>query len=103
LIPEGRVVRRLGNPTVNQYLKVLKPIFGDQHPTMIRCSYNIWATRDNTPMMDDNASKNIMNPTSNYIVYPTWTVRKVEDQFVIDLERYCQGLVGSGLPIPQFI
>ena len=30
--PDGRVVKKPNNPVVNQFLKVLKPIVGDQRP-----------------------------------------------------------------------
>jgi hypothetical protein len=43
------------------------------------------------------------NPTSNYIVCPTWTVGKVHDWFFINLGRYFHALVGSGVFVPQFI
>ena len=101
--PEGRVVKKPNNPAVNQFLKVLKPVVWDQRPTMVGCPYDVRPTRDNTLMVDDSASKNILNPTSNFIVCPTWTVEKVRDRFLLDLLKYIQTLVGSGLPVPQFL
>ena len=70
---------------------------------MVNCPYDVRPTRDNTLMVDDNVSKNILNPTSNFIVCPTWTVGKVQDHFMLDLIKYLQTLVGSGLPVPLFV
>ena len=97
---DGRAVREPNNPAVNQYLKVLKPIVWDHLPTMVGCSYDVRPTCDNTLMVDDNASKNILNPTSNFIVCPTWMVGKVQDRFLLNLIKYLQTLVRSGLPMP---
>lgn len=72
-------------------------------PTMIGYPYNLWMTRDNTLLMDDNPSKKILKTTSNYIVCPTWTVGKVQDGFLMDLVKCFQALVGSGFPVPQYI
>ena len=103
ITPEGRVVKKPGNTHVNQYLKVLKPIFWDQRPSMVGCPYDLRPSRDNTLMVDDSPSKNILNPTSNFIVCPTWTVGKVQDRFLLDLIKYLQALVGSSLPVPNFV
>jgi hypothetical protein len=65
-----RVVKKKNNPVVNQFLND-NPILWDQRPTMIGYPYDFRPTRDNTLMVDDNPSKNILNPTSNYIVCPT--------------------------------
>jgi hypothetical protein len=70
---------------------------------MVGCPYNVHPTLNNTLMMDDNAFKNILNPTSNFIVCPTWTVGKVQDRLLLDLIEYLQALVGNGLPVPQFL
>lgn len=37
---------------------------------MIGCSYDLRFTRDNNLMVEDIPSKNILKPTSNYIVHP---------------------------------
>lgn len=58
----GRVVGKPGNSAVNQYLKVLKPIFQGQCPTMIGCPYDLRPTRDNTLTVDNSPSRNILNP-----------------------------------------
>ena len=70
---------------------------------MVGCPYDVRPTCDNTLMVDDNASKNILNPTSNFIVCPTWAVEKVRDRFLFDLIKYPQTLVGSGLLVPLFL
>ena len=101
--PDGKVVKKPNNPASPQYLKVLKPIFWDQRPSLIGVPYNIRPTRKNTFMMDDNTSKNILNPRANFIVCPTWTVEKVWDQFLLDLSKYLQTLWGNGLPINNFV
>ena len=67
---------------------------------MIGSPYDLRPICDNTLMVDDNLSMNILNPTSNYMVCPMWMV---DDQFLIDLVRYFQVLIGSGLPIPHFV
>ena len=54
-------------------------------------------------MVDDSASINILNPTFNFIVYPTWTVGQVQHRFLLDPTKYLQMLVRSGLPVPQFL
>ena len=103
LTPDGRVVKKPNNPIINQFLKVLKPIFWDQCPTMIGPPYDLRPIPYNTLVVDDNLSMNILNPTSNYMVCPMWMVEKIHDQFLIDLIRYFQVLIGSGLPIPHFV
>jgi hypothetical protein len=67
------------------------------------CPSDVRPTRDNTLMVDDIASKNILNPTSNFIVCPTWTVGKVQGRFLLDLITCLQTLVGNGLPVLQFL
>ena len=67
---------------------------------MVGYLYDVHPTCDNTLMVDDNASKNILNPTFNFIICPTWTVGKVQDRFLLDLIKYLQMLVGGGLPVP---
>ena len=101
--PEGKIVKKPNNSAVNQYLKVLKPIFWDQRPSMVGVPYNLRPTRENTFMVDDSPSKNILNPTSNFIVCPTWTIEKVQDRFLITLSRYLQTLAGSSHPVPIFV
>jgi len=101
--PEGTVVKKQGKPQVNQFLKVLKPILWDQRPAMIGCPYDLRPARANTLMVDDTPSKNILNPNSNYVVCPTWTVGKVHDRFLIDLGLYLEALVRSRLSVPEFI
>ena len=70
---------------------------------MVGCPYDVHPTGDNTLMVEDGASKNILNLTSNFIVCPTWTVGKVQDRFLLDLIKYLQTLVGSRLHVPQFL
>ena len=70
---------------------------------MVGYPYDIRRTYDNTLMVDDNAFKSILNLTSNFIVCPMWTVRKVQDRFLLNLIKYLQTLVGSGVPMPLFL
>lgn len=86
--PKGRIVKESNNQVVNQYLKVLKPIVWDSRPSMVGCPYNVRPTCDSTFMVDDIASKNILNLTSNFIVCLMWTFRKVQDHFLLDLLKY---------------
>ena len=90
------------NPAMSQYLKVLKPVVWNNHPSMVGCPYNVCPTRDNTLMVDNMASKQILKPTSNFIVCPTWTLGKVQDQFLLDF-KYLQTLMESKLPVPSFV
>jgi hypothetical protein len=101
--PKGKFVSRPNNPAVSQYLKVLKPIVWDQRPTMVGCPYDVRPTRANSFMVDDSASKNFLNPASNFIVCPTWTIEKVQDRFLLELNKYLQALTTSGLPVPKFV
>ena len=101
--PEDKVIKKPNNRAINQYLKVLKPIYWDQCPSFIGCPYDVRPTRENTFMVDNNASKNILNPTSNFIVCPTWTDEKVQDRILLDLTAYLQVLWSCGLPMNQFI
>ena len=101
--PDGKVVKKPNNPASPQYLKVLKPIFWDQRPSLIGVPYDVRPTRENTLMVDDSAAKNMLNPTANFIVCPTWTVEKVRDRFLLDLSKYLQALWGSGLPVNNFV
>jgi hypothetical protein len=103
ITPEGKVVKKPNNPVVNQYLKVLKPILWDQRPSMVGVPYDLRPTRENTFMVDDSKAKNVLNPTSNFIVCPTWTVGKVQDRFLLDLVKYLQALWGSGFTVPEFV
>jgi hypothetical protein len=103
ITPEGTVVKKPGNPAVNQYLKVLKPVIWDQRPSMVGVPYTVRPARENTLMVDDSASKNILNPTSNFIVCPSWTAGKIQDRFLLDLLKYLQTLWGSGLPVPDYV
>lgn len=61
---------------------------------MVSCPYELSPTYENTLMIDDNPSKNILNPTSNFLVCLTWTVGKV---------KYFQDLLVSGVPAPNFV
>jgi hypothetical protein len=101
--PQNQVVKKPNNPAVPQYLKVLRPIFWDQRPTLINVPYDIRPSRDNTLMVDDSAAKNILNPTTNFIVCPSWTIEKVQDRFLLDLLKYLQALWGSGLPVHDYV
>lgn len=103
MTPEGKVVKKPRNPTINQYLKVLEPVFGTNTPPLIDVPNNLRHACDNTLMVDNNTVKNISNPTSNYIVCPTWIFGTVQNRLLMDLHRYLQVLVGSGLPVPQFL
>ena len=68
---DGKVVRKLGTVAVNQYLKVLV-----ECPTMIGCPYDLRPSRANILLVDNNPSKNILNPTSNYILCPCGRSRR---------------------------
>lgn len=70
-----------------------KTIFWNQRCSMVGCSYDLKPTCENTLMVDDNASRNILNPTSNYIVCPTWMVKKIQNQLLLELNRYLQAFV----------
>ena len=50
--------------------------------------YDIRPTRKTTLMVDDGTAKNVLNPTANFIVCPTWTIEKVQDKFLLDLSKY---------------
>lgn len=99
-----KVVRKPTTLVINQYLKVLKPILGDQFPTMIGYPYDLRPTRANILLVDDNPSKNILNPTFNCIMCPMRMIGKVQEWILMDLVRYFQVIVGSRLQIiPQFV
>ena len=72
-----KVVKKTNNPASPQHRKVMKPILWDEGPSLINVPYDVRPTHENTLMVDDNASKIILNPTANFIVCPTWTVEKV--------------------------
>ena len=78
-----KLVKIFNDPALNQYLKVFKPIIWDRHPFMVGYPYDVHPIHDNTLMVDDSAFKNILNPTSNFIVCPTWMVKKVQDHFFV--------------------
>ena len=101
--PDSKVVKKPNNPASLQYLKVLKPIFWDQCPSLIGVPYDIHPTRENALMVEDNTSKNILNPTVNFKVCPTWTVEKVRDRFLLDLSTYMHALWNSRLPVNHFV
>ena len=98
--PDNKVVKKPNNPTLNQYLKVLKPIVLDWHPFMVGCPYDVRPTRDNTMIVDDNASKNVLNLTSIFTICFTSVVGKVQDRFCLNLVKYLQMLMGSRLLMP---
>ena len=79
--PDNKVVKMPNKLSVNQYLKVSKQIIWDRRPFMTGYPYDVCPTCDNTLMVDDIASKKILNPPSNFIVCPTWMVGKVQDRF----------------------
>ena len=70
---------------------------------MIGCPHNLRPTRDNTLGVDDNPSKEILSPTSYYIVCPTRTLGKLQDQFLFNLGRYFHALVGNMLIVPRSV
>jgi hypothetical protein len=74
-----KVMKKPNNPASPQYLKVLRLVLWDHRPSLIGVPYDVCPTRENTLMVDDNAAKNILNPTANLIVCPTWTIEKVQD------------------------
>ena len=57
--PEDKVVKKPNNTASPQYLKVLKPILWDQRLSLLGVPYDVRPIRNNTLMVDDNASKNI--------------------------------------------
>ena len=79
----SKVVRKPNNHAVNQYLKILRTTILDWRPSMVGCPYGVRPTCDNTLMVDDNASKNILNLTSKFMICPTWTVGKVQGRFFV--------------------
>lgn len=70
---------------------------------MIDCPYNLCPTHENTFMINENPSKNMFNLASNFIVCPIWMVQKVQDHFLLDLVKYFQDLMGSGIFAPNFV
>lgn len=90
--PGGKVVKKPNNLASFQYLKVLKPIFWDQRPSLIGVPYDVRPICENALMVDNIDFKNILNRTAKFIVYPTWMVEKVQDQFLLDLTKYLQVL-----------
>jgi hypothetical protein len=101
--PDRKVVKKPNNLASPQYLKVFWLLLWDQRPSLIGVPYDVRPTRENTLMVDDNVAKNILNPTANFIVCPTWTIEKVQDKFLLDLNKYLQALTGSGLDVNHYL
>ena len=69
---------------------------------MIGCPYDLRPSCENTLMVDNNPSKNILNLISNYIVCPMGMVRRS----TINFHGPCQILLGAQweqVPIPQYV
>lgn len=100
---ENKVVKKPNNPSVPQYLKVMRLALWDQRPSLIGVPYDVRPTRENTLMVDDSAAKNVLNPTANFIVCPSWTIEKVQDSFLLDLAQYLLNLTSSSLDVNYYV
>lgn len=87
-IHNNKAVMKPINHVVNQYLKVLKFFLWDHCMSMVGFPYDKQHVWDNTLMVDNNLSKDILNITSNFIVCLTWMVGKVQDCFLLELVQY---------------
>ena len=100
---DGGIVRKPNNPKSPQYLKVMKPIFWDQRPTLMNVPYTLKTTPGNTLMVDDSPAKTFLNPRGNVIICPSWSIEKVRDRFLSELATYLRALTNSSKPVNEYV
>ena len=54
-------------------------------------------------MLENIPSNNILNPASNYIVCPTWTILKAKDQYLMNIFKYFQAFVRNMFFGPHYV
>ena len=98
--PDGKVVMKPNKPAVSQYFKVLKPILWDQHPR--------WSA---VPMPHPSQHAHCgrqrfqkhSEPDLQLHGLPYVDGREGPRPFFLDLLKYLQAFMGSGMPVPKFV